>query len=333
MELMKLLVTGGAGFIGSNFIRHVLEQRSDASVLNVDLLTYAGNLANLKDLADNPRYRFVRGDVCDRKLLLELCQEGIDAIVHFAAESHVDRSITGPDPFVQTNVVGTHTVLDVARVSSVGRTLVVSTDEVYGSIPPTEFAAEDRRLTPSSAYSASKAAADLFALAYFGTYELPVIITRCGNNYGPYQFPEKLVPLMITHGMRGLDLPVYGDGLNTRNWIHVLDHCEALLAVLEKGTPGEIYNVSGGVELTTREVVDAILAALDLDQSLVRYVADRPGHDRRYAMHASKLEREIGWKPVWGFDEGLKETVAWYEEHRQWWESVQAGDHQRFYEE
>ena len=333
MELKTLLVTGGAGFIGSNFIRYVLEQRTDVSVINVDLLTYAGNLANLQDLAENPRYRFIRGDVCDRAMLTELCQDGIDAIVHFAAESHVDRSINGPDPFVQTNVVGTHTVLEVARVSAVGRTLVVSTDEVYGSIPPDEYAAEDWPTKPSSPYSASKAAADLFALAYFGTYELPVIITRCGNNYGPYQFPEKLIPLMITHGMRSLDLPLYGDGLNTRDWIHVLDHCEALLAVLEKGTAGEIYNVSGGVELTNREVVDAILKELDLDESLVRYVADRPGHDRRYAMRASKLEREVGWKPVRGFEQGLKETVAWYVENREWWEVVQAGDHQRFYDE
>lgn len=331
--MSRYLVTGGAGFIGSNFIRLLLRENEKVEVVNYDLLTYAGNLANLRDVADDRRYRLVRGDVRDRELLQETCSAGFDAVVHFAAESHVDRSISGPDPFVQTNVCGTQTVLEAARCTPVGRVLIVSTDEVYGSIPPQEYASEAWPLRPSSPYSASKAAADLFALAYFGTYELPVIITRCGNNYGGYQFPEKLIPLMITHALRDLELPLYGDGLNVRDWIFVEDHCRALLAVLERGTPGEVYNISGGVELTNREIIDTILSCLDMDDSRVRYVADRPGHDRRYAMEATKITRETGWMPSHSFEGAMKETIEWYVGHTEWWEAVLSGEHQRFYDQ
>lgn len=331
-SMTRYLVTGGAGFIGSNFIRYLLEKRPAIEVVNYDLLTYAGNLANLSDLEDDARYRFVRGDVCDRTLLQEICSGGFDAVVHFAAESHVDRSISGPDPFVRTNVQGTHTVLEVARCTPVGRLVVVSTDEVYGSIPPGQYASEQWPVTPSSPYSASKAAADLFTLAYFGTYELPVIITRCGNNYGPYQFPEKLIPLMITNAIWSLDLPLYGDGLNVRDWIYVEDHCAALVAVLEQGRPGEIYNISAGNELPNREIVDRILRELGMDDSAVRYVADRPGHDRRYAMDAQKLARHTGWAPTWTFERGLKQTVSWYLERRDWWEKILSGEYQHFYD-
>ena len=330
--MTRYLVTGGAGFIGSNFIRALLSARPDAQVVNLDLLTYAGNLSNLEDVSEDKRYRLVRGDVCDRGLLDELCADGFDALVHFAAESHVDRSISGPDPFLRTNVQGTQTVLEAARCNPVGRVLVVSTDEVYGSVPPGQHASEDWPAKPSSPYSASKAAGDLFALAYFGTYELPVIVTRCGNNYGPFQFPEKLIPLMITNAVRGLELPLYGDGLNLRNWIHVEDHCAAIVALLERGHLGEIYNVSGGTEVTNREVLSIILRALGKDESSIRYVADRPGHDRRYAIDASKVTRHTEWVPRWSFERGLHATVSWYLEHQGWWQSVLTGEYQSFYD-
>ncbi len=328
----RYVVTGGAGFIGSNFIRMLLRARPRCKVVNVDLLTYAGNLANLSDVAGDPRYEFVRGDVRDRPLLDSLCAEPTTALVHFAAESHVDRSIAGPDPFLGTNVQGTQAVLEATRVGRVDRVLIVSTDEVYGSIPPGLRASEDWSPRPSSPYSASKAAGDLFALAYFGTYELPVIVTRCGNNYGPYQFPEKLIPLMITHALRGLELPLYGDGLNVRDWIHVEDHCTALLHVLERGTLGEVYNISAGVELTNREVLDMILRQMNMDGTTIRYVADRPGHDRRYALNADKLQSHTGWTVAWDFGRGLETTVQWYREQREWWQTVITGDHKSFYD-
>src|SRR5213594_2860450 len=249
----------------------LLREVPDARVVNLDLLTYAGNLANVKDVAEDPRYEFVRGDICDQGLLTSLCSEPTAALIHFAAESHVDRSIVGPDPFLRTNVQGTQCVLEAARIGRVDRVLVVSTDEVYGSIPPGQRATEDFPVLPSSPYSASKAAGDLFALAYFGTYELPVVVTRCGNNYGPYQFPEKLIPLMITNAMQGRDLPLYGDGLNVRDWIHVEDHCRALLTLLDRGSPGEVYNISAGSELTNREIVEAIMEELGKGAARIRY--------------------------------------------------------------
>ncbi len=328
----RYVVTGGAGFIGSHFIRLLLDEHPEAKVVNLDLLTYAGNLANLQDVAEHPNYEFVRGDVCDDSLLTSLCAEPTAALIHFAAESHVDRSIVGPDPFLRTNVQGTQCVLEAARVGRVDRVLVVSTDEVYGSIPPLQRATEDYPVKPSSPYSASKACGDLFALAYFGTYELPVIVTRCGNNYGPYQFPEKLIPVIITHALKGRDLPLYGDGLNVRDWIHVEDHCRALLAVLKEGTPGEVYNISAGVELTNRKIVEAILTELGKDLGSIRYVTDRPGHDRRYALDAAKLRRHTGWAPAVEFASGLRAVVRWYVDHEEWWRAILAGEHRKFYE-
>jgi len=328
----RYIVTGGAGFIGSNFIRMLLREVPDARVINLDLLTYAGNLANLKDVAEDPRYEFIRGDVCDHGLLNSLCSEPTAALIHFAAESHVDRSIAGPDPFLRTNVQGTQSVLEAVRIGRVDRALVVSTDEVYGSIPPGEWATEAYLLQPSSPYSASKACGDLFTLAYFATYELPVIVTRCGNNYGPYQFPEKLIPLMITHAMQERDLPLYGDGLNVRDWIHVEDHCRALLTVLEQGTAGEVYNISAGVGLTNREVVEAMLRELGKDSNRIRYVTDRPGHDRRYALDAAKLRLHTHWAPEYDFAAGLAATVQWYIDHEEWWRAVLSGEHQKFYD-
>lgn len=328
----RYIVTGGAGFIGSNFIRLLLRERPSCNVVNLDLLTYAGNLANLKDIAGDPRYELIRGDVCDRDLLNSLCGEPTAALIHFAAESHVDRSIAGPDPFLRTNVQGTQCVLEAARVGRVDRVVIVSTDEVYGSIPPGQQATEDFPVRPSSPYSASKAAGDLLAVAYFGTFEVPVLVTRSGNNFGPYQFPEKLIPLMITHAIQGRDLPLYGDGLNVRNWIHVEDHCRALLTLLEKGSVGEVYNISAGVELTNREVVDLILAELAADSSRIRYVADRPGHDRRYALDATKLRVHTGWSPRHDFRPALAATVTWYVENKEWWSAILGGEHRKFYD-
>ncbi len=328
----RYIVTGGAGFIGSNFIRLLLKERPRCKVVNVDLLTYAGNLANLKDVAADGRYELIRGDVCDRDLMNSLCAEPTAAVIHFAAESHVDRSIVGPDPFLRTNVQGTQSVLEAARIGRVERVVVVSTDEVYGSIPPGHRATEDYPVRPSSPYSASKAAGDLFALAYFGTFELPVIVTRCGNNFGPCQFPEKLIPLMVTHAIQGRDLPLYGDGLNVRDWIHVEDHCRALLTVLDEGASGEVYNVSAGLELANRAVVDAILAELDGDASRIRYVADRPGHDRRYAMNANKLMLHTSWRPQHDFRTALGATVRWYLDNREWWSAILTGEYRTFYD-
>ena len=328
----RYVVTGGAGFIGSNFIRLLLKERPDSRVVNLDLLTYAGNLANLKDVAGDARYEFVRGDVCDRDLVNALCCEPTAGLIHFAAESHVDRSIVGPDPFLRTNVQGTQCVLEAARIGRVERVLIVSTDEVYGSIPPDRRAGEDFPVQPSSPYSASKASGDLFALAYFGTFELPVIVTRCGNNFGPFQFPEKFIPLMITNALEGRDLPLYGDGLNVRDWIHVEDHCRALLTVLEQGTAGEVYNISAGVAKTNRDLLDQILELLGVDSSRIRYVADRPGHDRRYALDATKIARHTDWRPRCEFRTALNATVRWYVNNREWWTMVLTGEHQKFYD-
>ncbi len=328
---MTLLLTGGAGFIGSNLVRLLLAERAADRVVVLDKLTYAGNLENLERL-DSPRYRFVRGDITDGALLAELWRtERMDAVLHLAAESHVDRSILAPAVFIETNVRGTQVLLEAARELGVKKFVHVSTDEVYGSLGPTGLFTEESPLAPSSPYSASKAASDLLALAYARTYELPVVVTRCSNNYGPYQFPEKLIPLMIANALRDEPLPVYGDGLNVRDWIHVDDHCRGLLAALDRGAPGQVYNFGGASERRNLDIVKRVLALLGKPESLVRFVPDRPGHDRRYAMDVSKAMAQLGWSPRRSFEEGLGETVRWYVEHRGWWERVLTGEYREYY--
>ena len=318
---MRLLVTGGCGFIGTNFVRDQLARHPDRTVVNLDALTYAGNPANLADLAPDPRYLFVHGDIRDAALV-ETLVEGADAVVHFAAESHVDRSIADPGAFVSTNVQGTFTLLEAARRAGVERFVHVSTDEVYGSIQEGAFREADP-LRPSSPYSASKAGSDLLALAYHATHGLPVAVTRCSNNYGPYQFPEKLIPLFVTNLLEGEKVPVYGSGKNVREWIYVLDHCRAVDLVLEKGAPGEVYNIGSGVEKTNLEITDALLRLLGRDGSWVEHVEDRKGHDFRYAIDCSKL-RSLGWAPSFTFEEALAATVDWYRTHEAWWRPLKA---------
>ena len=328
---MRVLLTGGCGFIGSNFVRHALANRPDLEIVNLDALTYAGNPANLADLANHPRYRFVKADVADSAAVGEAVA-GCEAVVHMAAESHVDRSIEGPAEFIRTNVVGTQVLLDAARQAQVSRFVLVSTDEVYGSLGRTGLFTETTPLAPSSPYSASKATADLLALTYHHTYGLPVMVTRCSNNYGPYQFPEKLIPLFITNAQADKSLPLYGNGGNVRDWIHVEDHVRGLLAVLDGGRPGEVYNIGGGNERANLEITRAILAALGKPESLITFVADRPGHDLRYAIDAHKIRRELGWRPQVDFEEGIAATVRWYLEHRTWWEEIKSGVYRDYYE-
>ena len=332
---MKILITGGAGFIGSNFIRFLLRDRPTIPVVNLDKLTYAGNLENLAGLEDlaGTNYRFVRGDIADSKILEEIwTRNSIDTVINFAAESHVDRSIESAEDFIRTNINGTLILLEAARKRGVKRFLQISTDEVYGSLGPTGKFVETTPLAPRSPYSASKASADLLSLAFFETYQLPVLITRCSNNYGPYQFPEKLIPLMISNALEDKPLPVYGDGLQVRDWIHVEDHCRALLRVLEKGKPGEVYNVGGDSEKPNIEIVKLILAALGKPESLIKYVADRPGHDRRYAIDFSRIERELGWRPRVNFAQGIKDTINWYVKNKSWWGRIKSGEYQKYYE-
>ena len=330
---LKLLVTGGAGFIGSAFIRYVLGTGSDARIVNLDKLTYAGNLENLESVAADPRYRFVHGDICDEALVGPLvAEEKPDAIVHFAAESHVDRSILSPEPVLRTNVFGTFTLLEAARRNGIGRFVHVSTDEVYGSLEEPLEASESYPLNASSPYSASKAGSDLLARSYFVTYKLPVVITRASNNYGPCQFPEKLIPLMIANAFEDRPLPVYGDGQQRRDWLYVEDHCRGILAVLQKGRDGEIYNIGGNRSLPNLDVVRRILELTGKPESLIRYVADRPGHDRRYALTSEKLLRETGWHPEMEFEAGLAATVDWYRANQGWVERVRSGDYLTYYE-
>src|SRR5688572_19007121 len=322
---MRLLVTGGCGFIGSNFIRLLLSSRPGWTIHNVDALTYAGNLANLATFVEpfGARYVFHHADIADAPAMERIFAESaFDAVVNFAAESHVDRSITGSLAFIQTNVVGTGVLLDAARRHKVGRFLQISTDEVYGSLGPTGRFTEQSPLQPSSPYSASKTSSDLLALAYFHTFKQDVVITRCSNNYGPYQYPEKLIPLMITNAWADQALPVYGDGLHVRDWIRVEDHNEAALAMLGRGRAGEVYNIGGDGELTTIEAVRMILSDLGNPETLIRYVPDRLGHDRRYAIDSSKVQTELGWKPRHRPDQGIRETIAWYVENRAWWEPL-----------
>jgi len=331
---MKILVTGGCGFIGSNFIRYLLKTYPDYSVINVDKLTYAGNLENLSDLSPSPRYHFLRGDIADASQMEERVSKGVDAVVNFAAESHVDRSIEDPTAFMKTNVFGTFVLLETLRkVFPKQRILFlhVSTDEVYGSLGESGAFTEETPLAPNSPYAASKTAADMMVRAYYQTYGLPAIITRCSNNYGPYQFPEKLIPLMISNAMEDKELPMYGDGLNIRDWIHVEDHCRGLDVVLHRGRKGEVYNIGGRSERTNLSVAQAILDHLGKPHSLLRFVADRPGHDRRYAMDFSKIEKELGWSPSVTFEDGIRRTVEWYQTYRQWWKKIKTGEYLDYY--
>jgi dTDP-glucose 4,6-dehydratase len=330
---MKLLVTGGAGFIGSSFVRHAVSSRPDWTVVTVDKLTYAGNLANLADVAGSPRHRFHRADIADAARIGEIVEaEAPDAIVNFAAETHVDRSIDDPALFLRTNVLGTQVLLEASRRARVARYVQVSTDEVYGSLGPAGRFTEESPLRPNSPYAASKTAADHLVRAWFRTYGVPGIVTRCSNNYGPYQFPEKLIPFFITLLHAGKSVPVYGDGNNVRDWIHVDDHSRALEAVLLRGRPGEIYNIGGGNERTNIEITKLLIRLMGKPETLMRFVPDRPGHDRRYAIDDTKIRTELGVAPVRDFEEGLGATVRWYLENEPWWRAVQSGEYLSFYE-
>jgi len=328
---MRLLVAGGAGFIGSNFIRYAIENHPDWLITNYDKLTYAGNLHNLYDIERSPGYRFIRGDIADRKHVDYVLSEGFDVIINFAAESHVDRSIIDCSPFVETNIKGTQVLLDAIRKYPVDKFIQVSTDEVYGSILDGLFE-ESSPLAPNNPYAASKTAGDLLCLAYYQTYGLPISVTRCSNNYGPYQFPEKLIPLSITNVMEGKQIPVYGDGLNIRDWIYVKDHCRALEMVIEKGKTGEVYNIGASCEKNNLELISNILDLMFKPKEFITFVADRPGHDRRYAMNASKISKELGWKPIYQFNDALEETVRWYLNNEAWWQQVKQGEYQKKYE-
>ena len=329
---MKILVTGGAGFIGSAFVRMLIGE-TEAHVVNLDKLTYAGNLENLASIERDPRYRFVQGDICDQALVDSLLsEEKPDAVVHFAAESHVDRSILSPEPVIQTNLRGTFTLLEGARKHRPGRFVHVSTDEVYGSLAAPLEAGENYPLNASSPYSASKAGSDLLARSYFVTYKMPVVITRASNNYGPYQFPEKLIPLMISNALEDRSLPVYGDGQQVRDWLYVDDHCRGILAVLRGGREGEIYNIGGNRSLPNMDVVRQVLALTGKPESLIQYVADRPGHDRRYALSSEKLMRETSWQPLMDFETGLALTIDWYRANSPWIERVRSGEYRTYYE-
>jgi dTDP-glucose 4,6-dehydratase len=335
--MRTLLVTGGAGFIGSNFVRLLMGRDENVKLVVLDKLTYAGNLANLQELLKDPRLVFVRGDICDKQLVTRLWEDhGIREVVHFAAESHVDRSILDSGPFVQTNIVGTQVLLDVARVKGVDKFLQVSTDEVYGSLPEDRLEikfTEETPLQPNSPYSASKAAADCLVRSYFHTFHLPVLTTRCSNNYGPYHFPEKMIPLFVTNLMEGKKVPLYGDGKNVRDWLYVEDHCDGIWTVLNKGRVGDVYNIGGHNEIPNRRITEIILKEMgkSWDQS-VEYVKDRAGHDRRYAIDAGKIQRDLGWVPKHRFEEAIKATIQWYREHQDWWRSIKSGDYLKYYE-
>lgn len=329
--MQNLLITGGAGFIGSNFVHHILDKYADYNVVVYDKLTYAGNLDNLQDVADDPRYHFVRGDICDMELLQQVIREHeVESIVNFAAETHVDRSILEPGSFIQTDVYGTHVLLEAVREFGLERMVHISTDEVYGSVAEGSSQETDR-LLPNSPYAASKAGADLICRAYHVTYGVPVVITRGSNSFGRYQYPEKVIPLFITNGLDDKPLPLYGDGLNVRDWLYVVDHCGAIDLMLHEGRDGETYNVGGGHELTNLQLTEEILRLLDKPKSLIRFVEDRPGHDRRYSLACTKI-RELGWQPRYDFETALEATVRWYSDNRWWWEKIKTGEYREYYE-
>ena len=332
----KILVTGGAGFIGGNFVHYMVDKYPNYMIVNLDALTYAGNLETCQPVEGKPNYKFVKGDIADRDFIFGLFEkEKFDIVVNFAAESHVDRSVTDPEIFIKTNVLGTQVLMDASRAFGVERYHQVSTDEVYGDLPldrPDLFFTEETPLHTSSPYSASKASADLLVFAYHRTFGLPITISRCSNNYGPYHFPEKLIPLMISRALNDEQLPVYGNGENVRDWLHVYDHCAAIDLILHKGKVGEVYNVGGHNERTNLEVVKTILKALNKPESLITYVKDRPGHDLRYAIDPQKLENELGWKPTYNFDTGIQQTIEWYLNNKQWWENIISGEYQNYFE-
>jgi len=324
-------VTGAAGFIGSNFVRQVLDEEPEVRVVAYDALTYAGNLENLAGYLENDRLQFVRGDICDPQAVQAAMADGADVVVNFAAESHVDRSILGCKEFIRTNIEGVQVLLDEARARRVGRFIQISTDEVYGSLGPTGRFSEESPLQPNSPYSASKAGADMLALAYHHTYGMPTLITRCSNNYGPYQFPEKLIPLFITNLIEGRKVPVYGDGMNVRDWIHVSDHCRAIRRVIEAGRPGEVYNIGGNNEQSNMAITRLLLVGLGCDDRMIEFVADRLGHDRRYAVDAAKTMGELGWNPQIDFEAGLVDTIAWYRGNESWWRRIKSGEYLDYY--
>ena len=328
--MTKLLITGGAGFIGSNFIHYILDKYPEYEIINLDLLTYCGNLENLKDI-NSQNYTFIKGNIADKELVDEIVKD-VDYIVNFAAESHVDRSIEDPEIFIKSNILGTQNLLNAAKKHKIKKFLQVSTDEVYGSLGKTGYFTEETPLQANSPYSASKAGADLMVRAYHNTFDLPVNITRCSNNYGQYQFPEKLIPLMISNALEDKKLPVYGDGKNIRDWLHVYDHCTAIDLVLHKGEPGEVYNIGGHNEKENIEIVKLILSTLNKPESLIEYVTDRLGHDRRYAIDSDKIRKELGWKPKYTFETGIIETINWYIENQDWIENVKSGEYQEYYE-
>ena len=331
--MKNILVTGGAGFIGSNYINHILKEREDYFIVNLDKLTYAGNLENLKDSENNKRYQFVKGDIQNSELVDYIFKKyAIKYVVNFAAESHVDRSILGSGIFFQTNVIGTNVLLEASRRFEVEKFLQVSTDEVYGSLGPEGLFTETTPLSPNSPYSSSKASSDMMAMSFYHTFGLPVVITRCSNNYGPLQFPEKLIPLMILNCMNNKKLPVYGDGLNVRDWIYVIDHNKAIDLVLNKGRVGEVYNIGASQEMKNIDIVKLVLKNLNKTEELIEYVKDRPGHDRRYAIDSTKIRTELGWEPCYQFDEAIVQTIEWYKSNKTWWERIISGEYQKYYE-
>ncbi|MCK9152232.1 dTDP-glucose 4,6-dehydratase [Methanobacterium alcaliphilum] len=329
--MTKILITGGAGFIGSNFVRYMLDKYPDYEIINLDDLTYCGNLENLSGIEENPNYIFIKGNINDKKLIHEIVSD-VDYIINFAAESHVDRSIKDPEIFIKSNILGTQVLLDAAKEFGINKFLQISTDEVYGSLGKDGYFREDTPLAANSPYSASKAGADLMVRAYHKTFKLPINITRCSNNYGPYQFPEKLIPLMISNALEDKELPVYGDGLNVRDWLHVYDHCTAIDLVLHKGKSGEVYNIGGNNEKPNIEIIKLILENLEKSETLIKYVEDRLGHDRRYAIDSSKIQKELGWEPKYTFETGIAETIQWYLDNPDWMEKVKSGEYQGYYE-
>jgi dTDP-glucose 4,6-dehydratase len=329
---VKVLVTGGAGFIGSNFVRHLLLARRDVDIINFDSLTYAGNPESLADIADNPRYKFVRGDITDKQAVHKIFEEGLDAVVNFAAETHVDRSIEDASPFLRTNILGVQCLLDAAKQFKLSKFVQISTDEVYGSAPAGGSFTEETILDPRSPYAASKASADHLVSAYANTYGVPAVVLRCTNNYGPYQFPEKLIPLIIANAREDKTLPIYGDGMQERDWLFVEDYCSAIAVALEKAAPGSIYNVSAGTPQPNLKIVRTILKHLGKPESLMQYVRDRPGHDRRYALDSSKLQRELGWSPIVPFEEGIRRTIDWYTSNSDWLDHARSGEYRNYYD-